>query len=195
MENNKIEVHPFKPFIPDGAQILFLGTFPPKSERWSIEFFYPNYNNDFWKIAGLLFFNNKEYFCITELKKFNLSKIIEFTTDKKIAIYDTASEVVRLKDNASDKFLNIVKQVDLYQILNQSPSIQTIVTTGEKAASVVSAITNTRLPAMGESVTFRQHNIEYTHIRMPSTSRAFPMKLEKKAEYYKKAFEQANIIF
>ena len=37
-----IEQHPFEPFLPDGAVVLMLGTFPPKPERWSMEFYYPN---------------------------------------------------------------------------------------------------------------------------------------------------------
>ena len=195
MENNKIEVHPFEPFIPDGARILFLGTFPPKSERWSIDFFYPNYNNDFWKMTGLLFFENKDYFCIPELKKFDLSKIIKFATENGIAIYDTATEIIRLKDNASDKFLDIRKQINLFDFLNKYQTIRSVVTTGEKAASVIAEITNTVLPKMGETITFKYNDVEYTHTRMPSTSRAFPMKLENKAEYYKTAFELANIKF
>lgn len=40
--NIPIEYHPLEPFLPDGAQVLMLGSFPPKRERWSMEFFYPN---------------------------------------------------------------------------------------------------------------------------------------------------------
>ena len=41
-----VERHPLEPFMPEGAKILMLGSFPPKRERWSMEFFYPNFNND-----------------------------------------------------------------------------------------------------------------------------------------------------
>ena len=43
---SQIEIHPFEPYVPDGARFLFLGTFPPKAEKWSMEFFYPNKIND-----------------------------------------------------------------------------------------------------------------------------------------------------
>ena len=193
MEINKVENHPFVPFIPDGAKILFLGTFPPKQERWSIHFYYPNYINDFYRIVGLLFYNDKDHFCIPDLKKFNLPLITDFLKNYHIAIYDTATKVIRLKDNASDKFLEIKETVNLYNILDKHPDIHHIVTTGEKAASVIAEITSTPIPAMGESVNFSYNDTLYTHSRMPSTSRAYPMKLEKKAEYYKKAFENADI--
>ncbi|MEG2070186.1 MAG: uracil-DNA glycosylase family protein, partial [Bacteroidales bacterium] len=39
---NPIEFHPLEPFLPPHAQLLLLGSFPPKPERWSMSFFYPN---------------------------------------------------------------------------------------------------------------------------------------------------------
>ena len=45
-QNLPIESHPFPPFLPDGARVLMLGTFPPKPNRWAMEFFYPNKTND-----------------------------------------------------------------------------------------------------------------------------------------------------
>ena len=40
------ERHPLQPFLPAGARILMLGSFPPKRERWSMELYY----SDFLKI-------------------------------------------------------------------------------------------------------------------------------------------------
>ena len=45
-----IEEHPLQPFLPTGARVLFLGSFPPPREKWSMEFFYPNFINDFWRV-------------------------------------------------------------------------------------------------------------------------------------------------
>ena len=44
--NNNIETHPFVPFIPEGAKVLMLGTFPPAPHRWCMPFYYPNFQND-----------------------------------------------------------------------------------------------------------------------------------------------------
>ena len=38
-----IEKHSLQPFLPQNAKILMLGSFPYKRERWSMEFFYPNW--------------------------------------------------------------------------------------------------------------------------------------------------------
>lgn len=40
-----IEKHPWKPFAPANAKILFLGSFPPPRTRWSMDFYYPNITN------------------------------------------------------------------------------------------------------------------------------------------------------
>ena len=45
-EDYPIERHPLTPFIPDGAEILMLGSFPPAKKRWAMDFYYPNISND-----------------------------------------------------------------------------------------------------------------------------------------------------
>ena len=62
--HENIETHPLAPFMPEGSRILMLGTFPPARSRWCMDFFYPNFQNDMWRIMGLCFFNDKEYFII-----------------------------------------------------------------------------------------------------------------------------------
>ena len=44
-EKMNTEKHPLEPFLPENAKILMLGSFPPKRERWSMDFFYPNWIN------------------------------------------------------------------------------------------------------------------------------------------------------
>ena len=57
-----LERHPLKPFLPSNAKVLMLGSFPPQQKRWSMDFFYPNFQNDMWRIMGLLFFADKNIF-------------------------------------------------------------------------------------------------------------------------------------
>ena len=47
------ENHPLEPFLPGNAILLMLGSFPPQKKRWSMDFFYPNWSNDMWRIFGL----------------------------------------------------------------------------------------------------------------------------------------------
>ena len=95
-----IEQHPLSPFLPANAKLLMLGSFPPQTKRWSMHFFYPNYINDMWRIVGIIFFNDKDAFVDKEHKTFKLDLLIPFLKAKGIAIFDTAIEVRRLKDNA-----------------------------------------------------------------------------------------------
>ncbi len=186
----KIEQHPFEPFLPEGAIVLMLGTFPPKPERWSMEFYYPNRINDMWRIVGLIFFGDKNHFWIEEEKRFDLVMLKEFLTKSKIALYDTATHVRRLKDNASDKFLDIVETINLGEFFNARPTICAIVTAGEKATGVIAEKAGVEVPKMGAVVHCTYHGHEFDLYRMPSSSRAYPLSLEKKADAYRNMFRQ-----
>lgn len=186
-----IERHPFEPFLPFGAKVLIMGTFPPGEHRWSMNFYYPNPINDFWRICGLLFLGDKNALYDSGNKCFREEECRRVATEYHIALNDTGREVRRLKGNASDKFLEILTTVPLYDLLKEIPECRTIATTGEKAAGVIADITDTRLPKMGEMV----ESADGLYIwRMPSTSRAYPMKMERKAEYYAELFRFAGIL-
>lgn len=186
-----LEKHPWPPFIPDGARILIMGTFPPGNHRWSMDFYYPNRTNDFWKICGLLFLGNPEALYLPQEKRYDVEAIKRLMTEKHIALNDTAREVRRLKGNASDKYLEIVTPVPLYDLLAQMKDCRDVATTGEKAAGVIAGLTGTEIPKMGQMV----KSADGLNIwRMPSTSRAFPMKLEDKAAYYAHMFRSAGIL-
>lgn len=188
-----IENHPFEPFVPENAKILMLGTFPPKSDKWSMNFFYPNWINDMWRIMGIVFYDDAQHFVIANKKAFDLEMIKQFLCQTGIALFDTAQRVRRLKDNASDKFLDIVERVDLAGILSEHPSISAVITTGEKAATVVSEITGSELPKMGECCTVEFGGKMLTHYRMPSSSRAYPMNICKKADFYRSMLAKNDI--
>lgn len=179
-----VERHHLEPFLPTGARILMLGSFPPKRERWSMEFFYPNWINDMWRIMGLLFYADKHHFEIKEHKTFDRERIIEFCTSKGIALYDTATEVRRLKDNASDKFLEIVTPTDIDSLIAQLPDATAIVTTGQKATDIIIERFGCAEPQIGSKtdIIIGERTIHFW--RMPSSSRAYPLAIDKKAAHY-----------
>ena len=198
-ENQQIEQHPFTPFLPKGCKVVMCGTFPPKPEKWSMDFFYPNFQNDMWRIFGKIFYDDKDRFFNKELKAIDKAGIQHMLIEHKIGIGETATEVIRLKNNASDKFLEIVTPVDLTKLFTKAPECQIIVTTGEKAASVIASITNTDIPKMGEHIkctTILEDGTkrDFIHWRCPSTSRAYPMKLEEKTGYYAQMLRSAGIL-
>ena len=178
------ERHPLQPFLPKGARVLMLGSFPPKRERWSMDFFYPNWINDMWRVMGLLFFDDRRHFEIAGEKRFDAERIADFCRQQGIALYDTACEVRRLKDNASDKFLEVVTPTDIEALLAQLPDCQAIVTTGQKATETIAERFGCTIPTVGSSAQIVIGERTLTFWRMPSTSRAYPLALDKKAEAY-----------
>lgn len=194
-----VESHPLQPFLPENASMLFLGSFPPPKARWSMDFFYPNWINDFWRILGLIHYNDKAYFEVEGEKRFDRSRIIEFAKEKGLAFFDTASKVRRLKGNASDNFLEILEPTDIGMLLSKMPSCRQIITTGGKASEeLLSQLTADAIsdgenpivmPAIGSYSLVKAYGREIRWWRMPSSSRAYPLALSKKAEYYKKLFE------
>lgn len=180
-----IETHPFEPFVPSNARVLIMGTFPPQPKRWAMDFYYPNRTNDFWPMMGLIFFNDRDALIDREHKTFRLERIKELLEREGIAMSDTGYRVRRLKNNASDKFLEIVEPVNLPALLERMPNLQSIVTTGEKAAQVIAELTETEPPKMGEYVVTASGLKIW---RMPSTSRAYPLPLAEKAAFYRHVF-------
>ena len=189
MGDPQVERHPFEPFLPEGAKVLMLGSFPPQKKRWSMEFYYPNFINDFWRIIGIIFFDDKERFVDRDAKKFKFQEIKEFCSEKGIAMFDTAVAVRRLKDNASDKFLEVVEPTDVPALLRRIPDCRAVVVTGEKASVTLCGTFGTEPPAVGEYSSFTFEGRPMRLYRMPSTSRAYPLPIQKKADAYRRIFE------
>lgn len=190
----EIENHPLEPFLPANARLLMLGSFPPQKKRWSMDFYYPNLNNDMWRIVGLLFFNNKDYFLNETRKAFCRERIISFLNDKGIALFDTASTIRRLQDNASDKFLEVVQPTDISRLLGQLPECKAIVTTGQKATDTLRAQFEVEEPKVGDFSEFVFDGRPMRLYRMPSSSRAYPLALDKKAAAYRTMYQDLQML-
>ena len=194
-----IERHPLQPFLPANARVLFLGSFPPQRKRWSMEFFYPNFINDHWRIEGQLFFGDRNHFVLPGQKAFNRDAIMAFCQDKGIAFYDTATAVRRLKDNASDEFLEVVEATDIRALLSKLPHCEVIVTTGQKATDTLCQYFGIRQgPQVGASIPIPDvHNKNGEGVRLyrlPSSSRAYPLSFDKKVDAYHTMFAGIGLI-
>ena len=190
----EIENQPLKPFLPPHAKLLMLGSFPPQKKRWSMDFYYPNLNNDMWRIVGLLFFDNKDHFLNESKKAFCREQIIDFLNKKGIALFDTASAIRRLQDNASDKFLEVVQSTDIAAMLRQLPECKAIVTTGQKATDTLRMQFNVEEPKVGDFSEFVFENRPIRLYRMPSSSRAYPLALDKKAAAYRIMYQDLQML-
>lgn len=186
--DNTLENHPWKPFIPEGTRMIFLGSFPPAPHRWAMDFFYPNFINDMWRIFGICLHNDKGWFVNEEKRTFHREMIEGTLKDLGIGIYDTAIVVRRTRNTASDKDLEVIKNTDFDGLLRMAPLCKYLVTTGEKATNIITSHFSIERPKLGNHVDFIFEGRNISLYRMPSSSRAYPMKIEDKAAFYKKLF-------
>ena len=195
VEERTREVHPLTLFAPEGARLLMLGSFPPPRERWRMDFFYPNFQNDMWRIFGLVFFGDKSHFLTDDGRAFREAELRRFLTERGIAIWDTAMEVSRLQGNASDKFLEVLRPIDLRQTLALLPSCRAIAVTGQKALDTLLTLVSAPSPPpkTGEWTDAALDDRHFRLYRMPSSSRAYPLPVEKKAEKYARMFEEMGL--
>ena len=120
--------------------------------------------------------------------------IKSFCREKGIALFDTATEVRRLKDNASDKFLEVVTPTDIPALLEKIPQCAAVVTTGQKATDVLVSTFGCNEPHVGGSTGLVIDGRRLDFYRMPSTSRAYPLSLEKKADAYRLLFSATGLL-
>ena len=196
-----VEYHPLRPFLPEQAKVLFLGSFPPQRKRWCMDFYYPNFINDHWRIEGQIFYGDKNHFVDLEAKRFKIDDIVAFCEEKGLAFFDTSTAIRRLQDNASDKFLEVVEATDIRALVAQLPHLRAIVTTGEKATETIC-----RTMGMAETPKVNSYveitNTDGTNLtnggslllyRLPSSSRAYPLSFDKKVEAYRRFFDFIKI--
>ena len=101
-----IETHPFKPFIPSGATVLIVGSFPGRditqgnipNDKW----FYGTKRNQFWDIISSVYGTQLK---TTEDKK-------ELFNKAGIAIADMFLTIKRKDENNSDMSLEVVTYND-----------------------------------------------------------------------------------
>ncbi len=147
-----------------------------------------------WRIYGYLFYGDKNHFVDTSTRIFIKEDIVAFLKEKGIAIFDTAVSVRRLQDNASDKFLEVVQPTHIDELLEQLPSCRAIVTTGQKATDTICSQLGAEGPAVGAFTVFRFGRKDLRLYRMPSSSRAYPLALEKKAAFYRSMFQELDML-
>ena len=192
--SNGVEYHPLVPFLPEQAKVLFLGSFPPQRKRWCIDFYYPNFINDHWRIEGAVFFGDRNHFVDEKAKRFKLEDIVAFCQEKGLAFFDTSTAIRRLQDNASDKFLEVVEPTDIPALLSRLPHLRAIVTTGEKATDTICmSLHIATMPKVNSFVsipkTYNEDGQQLVLYRLPSSSRAYPLAFDKKVEAYRRMFE------
>ncbi len=102
------EIHPFNPFVPQGATILIIGTFPPLAQYRNFKFYYPNNS---WKDDAA-----------AEERK-------ALFVREHIAITDMIEKCIRTNGDPSDKNLSEIKFRNIHKLLKDRPAIQKVILT------------------------------------------------------------------
>ncbi len=187
------ELHPLEPFLPEGTRLLMLGSFPPARTRWCMEFFYPNFSNDMWRVMGLVSFGDRDRFTVPGQGRFSRERITAFLEERGIGVYDTVRVARRTRGTAADDALEAVEPTDIGALLGRVPGCVAVATMGMKATDMFSSMMGTPRLGIGGVAHFDFLGRRIAHYRMPSTSRAYPMRLELKAEYFRRMFHDLDL--
>ena len=191
-----IETHPLDPFLPSAARLLMLGSFPPPQTRWKMPFYYPNLQNDMWRIFGLIFFADRDHFLTADGKGFREAAESTLPTATGTAFCDSANLGVPLGPNAAEHSLRILEPLNLAALLDCLPACRAIITTGALAtATLLTQLpATTATPRIGApvSTTFAARPLHL--YRLPSSSRAYPLPLAQKAAAYRDCFAAEGLL-
>ena len=123
----EIEIHPFGKFVPKGAKCIVLGSFPTLRKNWRFNSFYPGRSNFFWRMLSEIYnhpFKHKEG---EEAAK----ERVALLSAKHIAISDAIYSVQRkISTSSKDSDLIVVEKMNIVEILQENPSIGTVILTG-----------------------------------------------------------------
>ena len=127
-----IHKHPFKPFIPENATKLIVGTLPPP--RFSkgilkigdVDFCYGSIDGQLWKILDEIYNLNLKF----ETTEFAIQQRKDFLITNNIGICDIVESCFRKKIDASDLGMENIQLRDLIYYLQKFPKVDTLLLTG-----------------------------------------------------------------
>jgi len=125
------ETHPWNRYIPEGAETVVIGTFPPTRRNWSFDFFYPNKNNYFWKLIARIADRPLHHFSGDEA----VNERIELLNRLKLGVSDMGQTICRKNGSSLDQNLEIVAYMDIFKLLQENPSVRKMIFTSSSGKS------------------------------------------------------------
>lgn len=142
--------HPYPPYIPDNATKLIVGTLPPprfttgELKEGDVDFCYGSIDGQLWIILDRIFDLHLKF----ENTPLAIKQRKDFLNKRRIGICDIVASAKRMKMDASDTGMQYVKLRNLVKILQEHPTIDTLLFTGGKSKN-------------GPEFFFRQHLKKY----------------------------------
>lgn len=127
-----IHQHPYKPFIPEGATKLIVGTLPPPRfsmgnlKKGDVDFCYGSIDGQLWKILDGIFTLN----LLFETTDLAIQQRKKFLVENNMGICDIVESCERQKMDASDLGMSKIVLRDLLFYIKKYPCVHTLLLTG-----------------------------------------------------------------
>lgn len=129
LKDRNIEIHPDWYFDIPVMKTLILGSFPPHESKRDYPFYYPNKQNNFWKILAQLNNVPLKYFSGNDAVKERQHLMIELKT----GVQNMGKQIVRIGTSARDADITIVEFQDVLSIINKHQELERIIIAGYSA--------------------------------------------------------------
>lgn len=151
-----------------------------------MHFFYPNFINDFWRIMGILFFEDRNHFVsVAGEKRFDEASIRSFAAEQGIAFFDTARRIRRLKAMPCLRCPPRSNRVDKHCCPSQPHHLRVIASSPQVVwpgkCFAKHFMPSVSRPSVLLCSALLRHTLrrDIEFWRMPSSSRAYPLALDK----------------
>ena len=192
--------HPYKPFVPEGATKLIIGTMPPcrfchKDQanllKDDVDFYYGSRDNYFWELVSdavgtELHFENTEE--AVDERKVLLARL-------HMGITDMVKQCTHKDGRSDDDSLENIQFNDIATLLYEHPKIDTLIYTSNKVASMVNNVSDKKYHEKWDKtrkngIVLINHKVYSVHILYsPSPSALRNISKETRAKCYKEIFK------
>ncbi|RFC55892.1 uracil-DNA glycosylase family protein [Brumimicrobium aurantiacum] len=161
--------HPYPPYIPQNTKKLIIGTLPPPRfttgdlKPGDVDFCYGSRDGQLWQIIDIIYGLNLKY----ENTGHAILQRKDFLKEHKIGICDMVECADRDKIDASDAGIQNAILRPIIQLLEENPSIDTLLFTGGNSKN-------------GPEYFFRKHIKDYPQIQLKREDESIP-----KVHYFK----------
>ncbi len=124
-----LEIHPDWYYNKPKMRTLILGSFPPHFNKRKFEFYYPNPQNNFWKILAQISAHSLQNFegaaAVNERKQI-LKRLA-------IGVENMGQKILRQGKSSKDTDIEILAYHSIIEIINQHPELEIIILAGYSA--------------------------------------------------------------
>lgn len=129
--NYSIETLPWAAYVPIGSTHLILGTFPSQEAKRKIDFYYPNPANRFWNVMANLAEYQLQYFEGKEAVHERLAILDKL----RVGLSSMGKKIIRIGDSSLDNAIHAVEYLDVFSLLEDHPTLHTLVLTSSSGKS------------------------------------------------------------